>query len=66
MFGKIQAVTIPKDPMTEKQRAEFAAFVADFTATPATSPVPGLSALDSARGEAARPVNPIPTTLTAK
>jgi hypothetical protein len=27
MFGKIQAVTIPKDPMTEQQRAEFAAFV---------------------------------------
>jgi hypothetical protein len=27
MFGKIQAVTIPKEPMTEQQRAEFAAFV---------------------------------------
>ncbi|WP_248959997.1 YcxB family protein [Sphaerisporangium perillae] len=27
MFGKIQAVTIPKDPMTDEQRAEFAAFV---------------------------------------
>jgi YcxB-like protein len=27
MFGKLQAVTIPKDPMTETQRAEFAAFV---------------------------------------
>jgi hypothetical protein len=26
MFSKIQAVTIPKDPMTEEQRAEFAAF----------------------------------------
>lgn len=28
MFGKIQAVAIPKDPMTEEQRAEFAVFVA--------------------------------------
>jgi hypothetical protein len=27
MFGKMQAFTIPKDPMTEEQRAEFAAFV---------------------------------------
>jgi hypothetical protein len=27
MFGRIQAVTIPKDPMTEAQRAEFAEFV---------------------------------------
>ena len=27
MFGKMQAVTIPKDPMAEEQRAEFAAFV---------------------------------------
>jgi len=27
MFGKIQAITIPKEPMTEEQRAEFAAFV---------------------------------------
>jgi hypothetical protein len=27
MFGKMQAVTIPKDAMTEQQRAEFAAFV---------------------------------------
>jgi hypothetical protein len=27
MFGKIQAVPIPKDLMTEEQRAEFAAFV---------------------------------------
>ena len=27
MFGKLQAVTIPKAPMTEEQRAEFAAFV---------------------------------------
>jgi hypothetical protein len=27
MFGKIQAVTIPKDPMSDEQRAEFAAFV---------------------------------------
>lgn len=28
MFGKMQAVTIPKSPMTDGQRAEFAAFVA--------------------------------------
>ena len=28
MFGKIQAVTIPKDPMTEEQRVEFSAFIA--------------------------------------
>ncbi|MGN9777561.1 YcxB family protein [Micromonospora sp. H33] len=27
MFGKIQAITIPKDLMTEEQRATFAAFV---------------------------------------
>ncbi|MGX7671081.1 YcxB family protein [Plantactinospora sp. DSM 117369] len=27
MFGKIQAITIPKDLLTEEQRAEFAAFV---------------------------------------
>ncbi|MFJ8582550.1 YcxB family protein [Micromonospora sp. NPDC093277] len=27
MFGRIQAVTIPKGPMTEEQRAEFGAFV---------------------------------------
>ncbi|MFD0578533.1 YcxB family protein [Dactylosporangium darangshiense] len=27
MFGKMQALTIPKDPMTDEQRAEFAAFV---------------------------------------
>ncbi|MFJ6198081.1 YcxB family protein [Micromonospora sp. NPDC092111] len=27
MFGRIQAITIPKDPMTEEQRAEVAAFV---------------------------------------
>ncbi|HTJ39863.1 MAG TPA: YcxB family protein [Dactylosporangium sp.] len=27
MFGKMQAIPIPKDPMTEEQRAEFAAFV---------------------------------------
>jgi hypothetical protein len=27
MFGKIQVATIPKDLMTEEQRAEFAAFV---------------------------------------
>jgi hypothetical protein len=27
MFGKVQAVTIPKAPMTDEQRAEFAAFV---------------------------------------
>ncbi|MEU5939230.1 YcxB family protein [Micromonospora sp. NPDC047548] len=27
MFGKIQAIMIPKDPMTEEQRAAFAAFV---------------------------------------
>jgi YcxB-like protein len=27
MFGKVQAVTIPKNTMTEQQRAEFAAFV---------------------------------------
>ncbi|GAA4597442.1 hypothetical protein GCM10023194_72320 [Planotetraspora phitsanulokensis] len=27
MFGKYQAVTIPKGPMTEEQREEFAAFV---------------------------------------
>ncbi|MFC6020843.1 YcxB family protein [Plantactinospora solaniradicis] len=27
MFGKIQAITIPKEPMTEEQRAEFVAFV---------------------------------------
>lgn len=27
MFGKLQAITIPKDPMTEEQRAEFGAFV---------------------------------------
>jgi len=27
MFGKIQAVPIPKEPMTEEQRAELAAFV---------------------------------------
>lgn len=28
MFGKMQAVTIPKSPMTDGQRAEFAAFAA--------------------------------------
>jgi hypothetical protein len=28
MFGKMQAVTIPKNAMTEQQRAEFAAFLA--------------------------------------
>lgn len=28
MFGKLQAITIPKQPMTEEQRAEFVAFVA--------------------------------------
>ena len=28
MFGKIQTVTIPKDPMTEEQRVEFSAFIA--------------------------------------
>ena len=28
MFGKVQAVTIPKNAMTEQQRAEFAAFLA--------------------------------------
>jgi hypothetical protein len=28
MFGKMQAFAIPKDPMTEEQRAEFAAFAA--------------------------------------
>ncbi|HEX6684770.1 MAG TPA: YcxB family protein [Candidatus Limnocylindrales bacterium] len=28
MFGKIQAITIPKGTMTEEQRAEFATFVA--------------------------------------
>jgi hypothetical protein len=27
MFGKLQAITIPKDLLTEEQRAEFAAFV---------------------------------------
>ncbi|MGW4498296.1 YcxB family protein [Micromonospora sp. NPDC004336] len=27
MFGKLQAIMIPKAPMTEEQRAEFAAFV---------------------------------------
>jgi len=27
MFGKLQAITIPKDPMTEEQRAQFDAFV---------------------------------------
>lgn len=27
MFGRVQAITIPKDAMTEPQRAEFAAFV---------------------------------------
>jgi hypothetical protein len=27
MFGKFQAVTIPKDPMTDEQRAEFAVFL---------------------------------------
>ncbi|PZG12187.1 hypothetical protein C1I95_26375 [Micromonospora craterilacus] len=27
MFGKLQAITIPKDPMTEEQRTTFAAFV---------------------------------------
>ncbi len=27
MFGKVQAITVPKDPMTEEQRATFAAFV---------------------------------------
>jgi hypothetical protein len=27
MFGKVQAVTIPKYPMTDEQRAEFATFV---------------------------------------
>jgi len=27
MFGKTQAITIPKDPMTEEQRATFSAFV---------------------------------------
>jgi len=27
MFGKIQAIAIPKDAMTEQQRAEFAEFV---------------------------------------
>ncbi|MFD2762557.1 YcxB family protein [Micromonospora eburnea] len=27
MFGRVQAVTIPKGPMTQEQRAEFAAFV---------------------------------------
>ncbi|MCW3816884.1 YcxB family protein [Micromonospora sp. DR5-3] len=27
MFGKIQAITVPKEPMTEEQRAEFGAFV---------------------------------------
>ncbi|MBF9131133.1 YcxB family protein [Plantactinospora sp. S1510] len=28
MFGKIQAITIPKHPMTEEQRTQFVAFVA--------------------------------------
>lgn len=27
MFGKVQAIMVPKDPMTEEQRATFAAFV---------------------------------------
>lgn len=30
MFGKYQAVTIVKEPMTEQQRAEFGAFVAQL------------------------------------
>lgn len=31
MFGKVQAITIPKDGMTEEQRAQFSAFVAGLT-----------------------------------
>jgi len=42
MFGKIQAVTIPKDPMTEEQRAEFAALV-NRVQLAGKGPVGGLS-----------------------
>jgi YcxB-like protein len=38
MFGKVQAATIPKAPMTDQQRAEFAAFVTRLGPFAASSP----------------------------
>ncbi|MEV7096426.1 YcxB family protein [Amycolatopsis sp. NPDC051045] len=45
MFGKLQAVTIPKAPMTGEQRAEFAAFVSRLP-WPSGRPAPAQSSVD--------------------
>jgi hypothetical protein len=45
MFGKLQAFTIPKGPMTEEQRAEFAAFVSRLP-LPGGRPLPQQSSVD--------------------
>lgn len=41
MFGKLQAITIPKEPMTAQQRAEFAAFVGRLPLAGDRPAVPG-------------------------